>query len=240
MNIKTPALAMAAALLWASCNNKPAQPSNEENLKNLLGTIESEMKSALVEEKSKLSDESKKFYAEDRMMVPYTKAGGITVDSDYDELVSIYGKENVTNGIDHGPEGMEIQATFIYKGKPEQVVVYWEDDANRKGVSSVNVATDKSPWTTDQGIRIGTTLAELEQINGKPIAFSGFGWDYGGMVTELNGGNIPNGLGLRLVPVGNVAAKFTGDQTLKSDKVSGLDKNKVVVSEISLPLKRYE
>jgi hypothetical protein len=44
-------------------------------------------------------------------------------------------------------------------------------------------------WGTEYGLGLGTTLKELEKMNGKPFQFAGFGWDYGGIVT-WEGGNL--------------------------------------------------
>ena len=39
-----------------------------------------------------------------------------------------------------------------------------------------------------QGISLGTSLQELEHLNGRPFTLAGFGWDYAGVITDWNGG----------------------------------------------------
>jgi hypothetical protein len=40
------------------------------------------------------------------------------------------------------------------------------------------------------GITIGTTLRELEKINGAPFQLAGFEWDYSGTVTSWGAGKL--------------------------------------------------
>lgn len=54
----------------------------------------------------------------------------------------------------------------------------------------IRITGTSSSWHTAEGIRIGTTLDELVELNGKPIQFSGFGWDYGGAVLSFNQGKL--------------------------------------------------
>ena len=62
---------------------------------------------------------------------------------------------------------------------------------------------EKTLWHTEQGITLGTRLKELERLNGRPFTLTGFDWDYGGTVTNWNGGKlaeqIPDMI-LRLTP----------------------------------------
>jgi len=39
-------------------------------------------------------------------------------------------------------------------------------------------------------VTIGTTLRELERLNGKPFRMFGFWWDYGGEVSSWEGGEL--------------------------------------------------
>jgi hypothetical protein len=52
------------------------------------------------------------------------------------------------------------------------------------------------------GITIGSTLAEVQKVNGRPFLVNGFEWDYGGLVTNWKGGMLgrplPGGCTVRL------------------------------------------
>jgi hypothetical protein len=65
----------------------------------------------------------------------------------------------------------------------------WSDEKARRRPTLIR-ATDQSAWATANGIRIGTALAEIEQMNGKPFKLSGFDWDYGGRVTDWQDGKL--------------------------------------------------
>ena len=45
-----------------------------------------------------------------------------------------------------------------------------------------------SKWATTGGVKVGTTIQELQAANGQAFKFTGFDWDYGGTVTNWNGG----------------------------------------------------
>jgi hypothetical protein len=47
-----------------------------------------------------------------------------------------------------------------------------------------------SAWRTRSGVRIGSTLKELEKLNAKAFALAGFGWDYGGTVVDWRDGDL--------------------------------------------------
>lgn len=53
---------------------------------------------------------------------------------------------------------------------------------------------EKSLYHTREGVTLGTTLKELEQLNGRPFELSGFSWDYGGTVTSWKGGKLETAL----------------------------------------------
>jgi hypothetical protein len=66
--------------------------------------------------------------------------------------------------------------------------VTWRDTAGRRRPWYIRLAGTRSVWHVNGHIRLGTTLRELERLNGKPFTMSGYGWDYGGRVMDWNGG----------------------------------------------------
>lgn len=94
----------------------------------------------------------------------------------------------------------------------------------------VRIDRPDSPWATQDGITIGTTLTELEKLAGGPITFSGFGFDGAGMCCKETQGPFKS-LKLRLdvtTPTRKLdkTAKnylndtLTGDKPIKSDSLS--------------------
>lgn len=96
------------------------------------------------------------------------------------DLISLYGKENVSRDSLYA-EGMAIAiASYVYKNKPEELEILWQENAEFQKIGSIRITQENAPYQTANGIKIGTALKEIEKLNGAPVAFSGFGWDYGG------------------------------------------------------------
>ncbi|HZY82455.1 MAG TPA: hypothetical protein VFE50_23175 [Cyclobacteriaceae bacterium] len=113
----------------------------------------------------------------------------LTFDSE-EKLIEIFGANNVTRETRYCPEGMcEYTATIVLKDQPNEIEYKWKDSINFRGVDEMAVYGIESTWGTEFGLGPGTTLKELEKMNGKPFQFAGFGWDYGGIVS-WDGGNL--------------------------------------------------
>ncbi len=130
--------------------------------------------------------------------IPGEKAGVITSTSSEQELIDLLGDNVSSPDTIYGAEGMFSMGTIIYKGTPNEAHIVWKDTINFKNPAYVEVGfaepgkENQVKWYTNNGVKVGTKLTELEQINGKPFNFSGFGWDYGGSVVDWNGGKLIN------------------------------------------------
>jgi hypothetical protein len=102
-------------------------------------------------------------------------------------LAAAYGASNVSVEKVIGAEGESVtMETAVFAKRPtEKIRIEWSDKAN-KIVSGVEVFGSK--WVGPARVHVGSTIAELEQANGKPFTFSGLGWDYGGLVKDWRGG----------------------------------------------------
>lgn len=86
----------------------------------------------------------------------------------------------------YGAEGTEIPGVVLWPDDPlRKVEVLFADEA-RTQITGTFVR-DGSAWTIS-GLSPGDTLTEANAANGKPFDLFGFEWDYGGLVTNLNGG----------------------------------------------------
>lgn len=54
----------------------------------------------------------------------------------------------------------------------------------------INVGEGVCRWKTPQGVSIGTTLKELEKLNGGPFKLAGFAWDYEGAIISWEEGKM--------------------------------------------------
>jgi len=147
------------------------------------------------------------------------------------DLARIYGAGKVQYEKVHLAEGEYRWGAFIYRGTASELVVGFSEDG--KKIEFIRIPG--KGWKSKEGIRIGTTLAELERINGGPFKFLGFGWDNGGNV--VSGARLPKGVVITLAPTRNRESKqarqVTGDSEFSS-RHPALKSLGVVVSGISV------
>jgi hypothetical protein len=116
--------------------------------------------------------------------------GAFARDSSHAKLVQAFGKSSVAFMDVDGAEGDKVKASVIYPDEPRRrVEVLWHDEKARSRPATVRVGY-KSQWRTVRGLRIGSELADVEKINGRPFKLLGFDWDYGGRVADWMGGTL--------------------------------------------------
>jgi hypothetical protein len=127
--------------------------------------------------------------------------GAFAKDTSHARLVQAFGKSSVAFMDIEGAEGAKVKASVVYPDEPRRRVdVVWRDEKARSRPATIRVGF-KSQWRTVRGLHIGSDLAEVEKINGKPFKMFGFDWDYGGRVSDWQGGalaTVPGGCDLRL------------------------------------------
>ncbi|MDH3651474.1 MAG: hypothetical protein OEQ53_17460, partial [Saprospiraceae bacterium] len=72
-------------------------------------------------------------------------------------------------------------------------------------------------WKTDLGVGIGSSLKNVESINGKPFLVSGFGWDYAGTTFDWKRGSITEKLVVTFEEPNRPHSSLIGDQGILSD-----------------------
>ncbi len=95
----------------------------------------------------------------------------------------------------------------------KRIDILWHDNYARPNVVIIR---NGSTWPVavtglDKPVAAGTTLEEIERMNGKPFTLTGFGWDLGGYTNGWDGGRLDKP-GRRLQPVGTLrpGARCTG------------------------------
>lgn len=152
--------------------------------------------------------------------------GPFAHDSSHARLVASFGARNVRYQQVHGAEGEKLWASVLYPRDPKaRLELIWNDEKRRRApwMRIENAST----WQSQNGIRVGMPLAEVERINGKPFNLSGFGWDYGGQVRDWRGGALsrplPGGcqIGIDFYPAKDAPdealGNASGDQDFASD-----------------------
>ncbi len=172
-------------------------------------------------------------------LITQNNIGGITPKTTEAELFKLFGKENVTKEkeIYANADVPPFKGYTIYKGKPDELQVAIDPDKKSK-ISFVLVRANNGKWHTAEGIHVGTTLDELNKINGEPFTFGGFGWDYGGYINDFKTGklkSLKDVASLRLDCEGKMPESCIGEVEVKSDN-KVLKNAKVTVSEISVDM----
>jgi|ERR1019366_9228352 hypothetical protein len=88
-------------------------------------------------------------------------------------------------------EGDMVPATELFPHDPRRrIAIVWHDTAGRRTPRFVQLRHGPTDWKTPEGITIGTSLRELEQLNGRPFHLAGFAFDGSGAVTSWDGGKL--------------------------------------------------
>lgn len=108
----------------------------------------------------------------------------------YDALAAAYGPQNLREQTLPGPEGESYTATVLYPDDTaRRLEIIWFTDA-KTAPASISVSGAGSLWRGPHNIAIGDDLQRVEAANGREFQLYGFGWDYGGLVSDWNGGQL--------------------------------------------------
>ena len=126
-----------------------------------------------------------------------------------------YPDANVYEVIGVFEEGTEeLPYSVLYPDTPNELNITWTD-ASRTQIYDIRFSTE-GDWRSSTGIRIGTTYEELNELNGEPISFYGFGWDYSGAVVWNEGKFEKSKLRVFLSLEKEPNSKFYHDQIIKA------------------------
>lgn len=126
----------------------------------------------------------------DWLIVPGERVGPISASSSEAALLEFFGAENV-EAVDVAlGEGFSAPGTVIFPDdESRRLEIVWSDDS-RSVPKEVRLTGDSSSWSTAEGISLGSTLREIERINGYPFRLAGFAFDYGGTITGCGRGRL--------------------------------------------------
>ncbi len=86
-------------------------------------------------------------------------------------------------------------ASVVFAKDPKRrLEVWWSRPTNRSDTHLI-VINGMSEWTAPGELRLGLTLAELEQLNGKPFKLSGFDKNNIATLSNWNGGTLASPAG---------------------------------------------
>jgi hypothetical protein len=120
---------------------------------------------------------------------PGGEGSGIGKHTSREDLVRLYGTSNVIDrDVDLG-EGETEPGTVVFSLDPQRSIeILWKDPATKRTPKQFQIQGKVSFWKTVHEISLGTSLKELERLNGRPFLLTGFEWDYSGTETSWKGG----------------------------------------------------
>ena len=158
---------------------------------------------------------------------PETDAGPITRQTDESALIHVFGSANVKRERIQIGEGETVSGNVLFPAdSARHLEIIWSDTVGRRFPQRLVLRGDSTRWSVAQGITLGTTLEELEKLNGRPFTLAGFGWDYAGVITDWRGGRLATPLGccvkLYVVPPASAQSdpaysSVLGDKDYSSD-----------------------
>jgi hypothetical protein len=129
------------------------------------------------------------------VILPGRPTSAVTTKTSEADLRQRYGAASVDSTRIHIGEGETMAGTVIFPADSlRRAEIVWQDSLNRRRPARLILRGKQSHWQVNQGISLGTSLEELERLNGRPFTLAGFGWDYAGVVTDWNGGRLDSAL----------------------------------------------
>lgn len=112
-------------------------------------------------------------------------------DSSHNKLAMAFRSRNVVfTQVDGASSGAKVMATVLFAKDPRRrLEVWWTNQASRSDTHLI-VINGASDWSAPGQLRLGLTLPELEQINGKPFKLTGFDKNNVATLTNWNGGQV--------------------------------------------------
>jgi hypothetical protein len=111
-------------------------------------------------------------------------------DSSHAKLAAAFRSKNVGLTQVDANSGAKVMATVLFAKDPKQrLEIWWSNQASRSATHLI-VINGQSDWIAPGELHLGLTLAELEQLNGKPLKLSGFDKNNVATLTDWNGGQL--------------------------------------------------
>ena len=165
----------------------------------------------------------------------------------FELLQKRYGDSNIIKSELPGAEGETSQGWMLFPTNPDKKLLIYLDKSDLHPGSIVASALN-SKWHLSNTIKMGTDSRALQTLNQKSFSFFGFYWDYGGVISDWNGGALDKKatdgahIGIHLCPPEDAKLPdnyLTGDGTFQSDDPMA-QKFPPIVCELSLSFPQPE
>ncbi len=155
---------------------------------------------------------------DDWLIDPSEKVGKINKNTSEEELIRIYGKENVKRQQLPAGEGMFVEGAILFAGTKNELLIEWR--GKLKNPERITISSSKGLWWFSNGLKIGDSLEKVEKYNSTVFKLTGFQWDYPGRTTSWEKGKLSENLQLDFWTDKKIAEsdaqKIAGDGEFKS------------------------
>jgi hypothetical protein len=122
----------------------------------------------------------------------------------HDHLVAVYGAAHVKKDKFYFSDEEVNKCSVLFPNTNMQIIFIWKDEVNSRDVSFLIVGghlraensltyhkqIELNTWQSNQGIRSGMSLKELQQLNEAPLYFYGWESEQPGVLINKNNGRI--------------------------------------------------
>jgi hypothetical protein len=127
--------------------------------------------------------------------------GRLNACTTHEDLIRTFGATNVLDKDEmDGFSGDTEHLTIVYPSAPRRSIeIRWIGGDRKALPESLTISGRNSRWKAMHSISLGTSLKELEQLNGRAFLLSGYDWDYpgrtvtswenGALAPDLDGGH---------------------------------------------------
>ena len=172
----------------------------------------------------------------DYTIYPGQGFGKINGDLQQSDLTRLLGDDQVVKSEFYIGEGEFAPGLALYPDSPEEIEVLIDEDGE---ILAYRIEIPNSKWVTKDGLKIGSSIADLEKANGRPFKLTGFDWDYGGTVISWEDGYFQDkDFSVRLTYNSDLSfdeediSKIMGDQSIMSSEPA-LKKYQVHIDRIA-------
>jgi len=119
--------------------------------------------------------------------------GSINAHTTRQDLVRIYGASHVVDqDADVGEGEIEPETVLFPKDPERRIEVLWKNPDQRAEPASASIRGKASRWHAVHGISLGTTLTQLQRLNGRPFRFDlvNDGTDMANELISWHGGSL--------------------------------------------------
>jgi len=147
------------------------------------------------------------------------RVGPVTPFTSELDLLEIFGSNAVKRGqLNLG--GAPCEGTILFPGTDREALIRWRGAF--ESPQAIKISEPSTPWITMEGVSVGTTLEDLELINGRPFVIASYDLNAGARTLSWEGGAFPSelvfDLGAQEKPTGEEMKGIRGHMThLSSD-----------------------